>query len=128
MVKKSDKPATGELYPSYADIYVGKRLEAKMKEKKLSYADLGISKQQLEDYIQGYRRIGSARLFEFSMELDTTVAYFFEGLEMPDEPGIELDGHISPQRLLTHFYRAKVGTRKKVMKLLKIKTQGSKES
>lgn len=109
-----------DMYINPVDEYVGNRLRLKMMQKHMCHADFGISKEMLDDYINGSQRIGSAKLFEISMALDVPVIYFFEGFEPPYDMETNLKGHASPQLLLSGFYRAEINKRLKVMKLLKI--------
>jgi hypothetical protein len=109
-----------DMYVNPVDEYVGSRLQLMISKKKFTYLDLGISEEALEDYIHGYRRIGAANLFQISMMLDVPVKYFFEGFEPTYDMEVKLEGHVSPQLLLSKFYQATIPKRLKVMKLLNI--------
>ncbi len=110
-----------DLYTNPVDEYVGNRLKLILAEKAVDHKALGISQELLDDYIEGYQRIGSAKLFEFSMHMEVPVMYFFDGYEPVYDQEIPLAAHVSPQLLLSSFYRAEISKRLKVIKVLKIK-------
>ncbi|HEX5007293.1 MAG TPA: helix-turn-helix transcriptional regulator [Hyphomonadaceae bacterium] len=71
--------------PTRVDRYVSKRLSDRRIELGVtqeSLADrLGISSQQFQKYENGKNRISAGRLFQLAIALDTTIPYFFEGLQ-----------------------------------------------
>ena len=75
--------------PSLIDKYVGRRLRGRRRELKLSQealADrLGLTFQQIQKYERGANRISAGRLYELAQELETTIPYFFQGVEAADE-------------------------------------------
>ncbi len=77
--------------PSQIDLHVGQRLRQRrsllgMSQEKLGEA-VGITFQQIQKYERGSNRIGASRLYQFSIILDVSISYFFEG--MPKGPQTE---------------------------------------
>ena len=71
--------------PHPTDVHVGRKVrEARaakgMSQEKLGQI-LGVSFQQVQKYEKGTNRIGASRLWAISDALDTSITYFFEGLE-----------------------------------------------
>ena len=70
--------------PHPTDIHVGKRVRQARLAKSLSQGalgkSLGVSFQQVQKYESGANRIGSSRLWDISVILDTPIEFFFEGL------------------------------------------------
>ncbi len=70
--------------PHPTDIHVGKRVRQARLAKGLSQGalgkSLGVSFQQVQKYESGANRIGSSRLWDISVILDTPIEFFFEGL------------------------------------------------
>lgn len=74
--------------PSLIDVHVGKRLRQRrsllgMSQEKLGEA-VGVTFQQIQKYERGANRIGASRLYQFSIILAVSIAYFFE--DMPSDP------------------------------------------
>ena len=71
--------------PHPTDVHVGKRVREARIAKGLSQEKLGqilgVSFQQVQKYEKGTNRIGASRLWAISDALDTSITYFFEGLE-----------------------------------------------
>lgn len=71
--------------PHPTDVHVGRRVRAARMAKGMSQTSLGnalgLSFQQIQKYENGSNRIGSSRLWDISLILDTPVDFFFEGLE-----------------------------------------------
>ncbi len=74
--------------PSHVDQYVGRRLHARRRELKLSQeglaTKLGLTFQQVQKYERGTNRISAGRLYELARALDTSIAYFFHGVDVVD--------------------------------------------
>ncbi len=71
--------------PHPVDRYVGMRLRQRrsicgMTQKEVG-EKIGITSQQVQKYEHGINRIGSSRLYDFSVILDVPISYFFEGVE-----------------------------------------------
>ena len=71
--------------PHPTDVHVGKRVRQARLAKGLSQGalgkSLGVSFQQVQKYESGANRIGSSRLWDISVILDTPIEFFFEGLK-----------------------------------------------
>jgi len=71
--------------PSNVDLHVGRRLHSRRLELDIRQEDiaerLGVSYQQLQKYENGKNRISAGRLWLLARALDTTITYFYEGLE-----------------------------------------------
>ncbi len=77
--------------PSLIDLHVGRRLRQRRSLLGMSQEYLGesvgVTFQQIQKYERGSNRIGASRLYQFSIILDISVAYFFE--DMPKDPQTE---------------------------------------
>ena len=66
------------------DLEIGRRLYVLRRLRNMSQQDLaaqcGISFQQIQKYEKGINRIAASRLFTFSLSLNISPLYFFEGL------------------------------------------------
>jgi len=82
--------------PSLIDLHVGKRLRQRRSLLGMSQEYLGesvgVTFQQIQKYERGSNRIGASRLYQFSIILDVSVAYFFE--DMPKDP--QTEGNTTP--------------------------------
>ena len=71
--------------PTKVDKHVSKRLSDRRLELGLTQealaGRLGISSQQFQKYENGRNRISAGRLFQLAVALDTTIPYFYEGLQ-----------------------------------------------
>jgi transcriptional regulator with XRE-family HTH domain len=71
--------------PHPTDIHVGRRVRQARLAKKFSQGtmgrSLGVSFQQIQKYESGANRIGSSRLWDISVLLETPVEFFFDGLQ-----------------------------------------------
>lgn len=81
------KPRKTKDGPTLIDAHVGARIRARrgllgMSQKDLG-AKVGLTFQQIQKYERGANRIGSGRLFEFSLILGVPISYFFD--EMSSE-------------------------------------------
>lgn len=83
--------------PNPIDIHVGLRIRLRRKELGVSQEKLaeaiGLTFQQVQKYERAANRVSASKLYEMARALETTTAYFFEGLADPttaavgDEPG-----------------------------------------
>lgn len=79
---------TEDKSPDPVDIHVGRRL--RMRRKDLGYSQqaladaLGLTFQQVQKYEGGSNRISASKLHAAAMFLKTPVAFFFEGLDDPE--------------------------------------------
>ena len=75
--------------PHPTDVHVGQKVREARVTKGYSQDDLakklGISFQQVQKYEKGTNRIGSSRLWEISIALDSPITYFFEGIDSDNE-------------------------------------------
>lgn len=71
--------------PHPVDLEVGQRLRARRIACGVTQTDLGrdlgLSAQQVQKYENGLNRISASKLFAAAQRLDTSVAWFFEGLD-----------------------------------------------
>ena len=79
--------------PHLVDIHVGARIRMRRKSMGLSQTQLadsvGITFQQLQKYERGANRVSASKLYGMAVTLQTSVAWFFEG--MPPLGGV-VDG------------------------------------
>ena len=83
--------------PNPIDIHVGLRIRLRRKELGVSQERLaeaiGLTFQQVQKYERAANRVSASKLYEMARALDTSTAYFFEGLadtttaSVGDEPG-----------------------------------------
>ena len=71
------------------DVHVGKRVRHRrwmvgMTQQQLA-EKVGIKFQQIQKYETGMNRVSASRLWDIADALDVPVAFFFEGLEQPEE-------------------------------------------
>jgi transcriptional regulator with XRE-family HTH domain len=78
--------------PNPIDLHVGARIRVCRRtlgvtQEKLGEA-LGLTFQQVQKYERGANRVSASKLYEIAVSLQTSVAYFFEGLADPsaDDP------------------------------------------
>jgi transcriptional regulator with XRE-family HTH domain len=66
------------------DLHVGRRVRARRRELRLSMealgCQLGVTYQQIQKYEKGANRISASMLYEIAAALETSVAYFYDGL------------------------------------------------
>ncbi|HVY87894.1 MAG TPA: helix-turn-helix domain-containing protein [Hyphomonadaceae bacterium] len=71
--------------PSHIDQHVGRRLVGRREELEITQPELadrlGVTYQQLQKYENGKNRITAGRLWLLARALDTTITYFYDGLE-----------------------------------------------
>jgi transcriptional regulator with XRE-family HTH domain len=85
--KRDESPAEDGPHP--VDRHVGLRIRMRRKELNMSQEklaeSLGLTFQQVQKYERAANRVSASKLFEIARALNTTVAYFYEGLgEDPD--------------------------------------------
>lgn len=79
-----DELAELERGPNPVDLHVGARI--RMRRKLLAVSQerlaeqLGLTFQQVQKYERGANRVSASKLYEIARALQTSVAYFFEGL------------------------------------------------
>jgi transcriptional regulator with XRE-family HTH domain len=73
-----------DLGPNPIDQHVGLRIRLRRKELGVSQerlaAAIGLTFQQVQKYERAANRVSASKLYEMARALDTSVAYFFEGL------------------------------------------------
>lgn len=71
--------------PTAIDEHVGRRVRMRREELEMSQdtlaATLGVTFQQLQKYEGGKNRVSAGRLFDLATALETTIPYFFQGLQ-----------------------------------------------
>ncbi len=74
--------------PHLVDIHVGARIRTRRKSMGLTQTQLadsvGITFQQLQKYERGANRVSASKLYGMAATLQTSVAWFFEGMPDPD--------------------------------------------
>lgn len=94
----SDLPDT-QRHPNPIDLHVGARIRMRRKilglsQERLAEA-LGLTFQQVQKYERGANRVSASKLYEIARTLQSSVAYFFEGLGDPGgEAGVAEDGGV----------------------------------
>ena len=77
--------------PHLVDIHVGARIRMRRKAMGLSQTQLadsvGITFQQLQKYERGTNRVSASKLYGMAVTLQTSVAWFFEGMSNLDVAG-----------------------------------------
>lgn len=73
--------------PNPVDLHVGGMIRARRKILGVSQErladDLGLTFQQVHKYERGANRVSASKLYEIAKSLQTSIAYFFEGLVDP---------------------------------------------
>src|SRR5579859_2754800 len=89
VLDKSDEPETG---PNPIDRHVGLRIRMRRKELGISQERLaeaiGLTFQQVQKYERAANRVSASKLWEVARALQTSVAYFYEGLPTEDRPDL----------------------------------------
>jgi transcriptional regulator with XRE-family HTH domain len=71
--------------PSLVDQHVGRRLRFRRREVHMSQETLaeklGVTFQQVQKYERGANRISAGRLYELARVMETSIPYFFQGVE-----------------------------------------------
>jgi transcriptional regulator with XRE-family HTH domain len=89
--------------PEPVDLHVGARI--RFRRKLLGFSqqrlaeDLGLTFQQVQKYERGLNRVSASKLYEISRSLQTSVAYFFEGLADHGDAG----GNHEAERTIVEF-------------------------
>lgn len=91
--------------PNPVDQHVGLRIRLRRKELGVSQERLansiGLTFQQVQKYERAANRVSASKLYEMARALDTSVAYFFEGLADSDaEAGASIETHSLVQQFL----------------------------
>ena len=128
--------------PNPVDLHVGARIRMRRKLLGVSQerlADqLGLTFQQVQKYERGANRVSASKLYEIAKALQTSVAYFFDGLADTVDPGLELiEGHefvhelvMTPEglELASLFPKLKRGrVRRRVLDLVKALAEDEEE-
>lgn len=78
------KDIDGDRAPNPVDLHVGLRIRLRRKELGVSQEKLadsiGLTFQQIQKYERAANRVSASKLWEMARALDTSIAYFFEGL------------------------------------------------
>ncbi|HEY8573458.1 helix-turn-helix transcriptional regulator [Phenylobacterium sp.] len=82
-----EKPADLDRGPNPIDRHVGLRIRMRRKELGVSQEKLaesiGLTFQQVQKYERASNRVSASKLWEMARALNTSVAYFYEGLGEP---------------------------------------------
>jgi transcriptional regulator with XRE-family HTH domain len=82
--------------PHPVDLHVGLRIRNRRRELGLSQGDLaralGITFQQVQKYERGSNRVSASRLLETGAALQTSIAYYFTGIEPGNTDAVEAAG------------------------------------
>jgi transcriptional regulator with XRE-family HTH domain len=87
-----DKLVELDRAPNPIDRHVGLRIRMRRKELGISQERLaesiGLTFQQVQKYERAANRVSASKLWEMARALNTSIAYFYEGLsETPEAPG-----------------------------------------
>jgi transcriptional regulator with XRE-family HTH domain len=97
-----DRNTALERGPNPVDLHVGARIRMRRKLLGVSQerlADqLGLTFQQVQKYERGANRVSASKLYEIAKALQTSVAYFFEGLA----DTVEVDAELPEGREFMH--------------------------
>jgi transcriptional regulator with XRE-family HTH domain len=96
--------------PNPIDRHVGLRIRMRRKELGISQEKLaesiGLTFQQVQKYERAANRVSASKLWEMARALNTSVAYFYEGLgEAPGRGGGQGDGSGVPAHARGHGAR-----------------------
>jgi len=85
-----------ERHPNPVDLHVGARIRMRRKILGVSQErlaeDLGLTFQQIQKYERGANRVSASKLYEIAKSLQSSVAYFFEGLADTTGEGVAEGG------------------------------------
>jgi transcriptional regulator with XRE-family HTH domain len=77
--------ADAHFEPNPVDCHVGRRIRTRRRDLGLSQERLGeaidLTFQQVQKYERGANRVSASKLWEIARALNTSVSYFYEGLE-----------------------------------------------
>ena len=100
-----DKVADFDRGPNPIDRHVGLRIRMRRKELGVSQEKLaesiGLTFQQVQKYERAANRVSASKLWEMARALNTSVAYFYEGLGGETSPGSNLPKEEVQDFLLT---------------------------
>lgn len=100
-----DKFADFDRGPNPIDRHVGLRIRMRRKELGVSQEKLaesiGLTFQQVQKYERAANRVSASKLWEMARALNTSVAYFYEGLGGETSPGSNLPKEEVQDFLLT---------------------------
>lgn len=134
-----DKLADIDGGPNPIDRHVGLRIRLRRKELGISQERLaeaiGLTFQQVQKYERAANRVSASKLWELARALNTTVAYFYEGLPTDARP-VRVNGSPLESFLLTaeglelarYFPQIpKVGVRRQILELVRTMAGGPEE-
>lgn len=85
----SAPPSDQDRHPNPIDLHVGARIRMRRKILGVSQErlaeDLGLTFQQVQKYERGANRVSASKLYEIARSLQSSVAYFFDGLADPTD-------------------------------------------
>src|SRR5579862_3698153 len=85
-----------ERAPNPIDVHVGLQVRLRRKELKVSQERLaealGLTFQQVQKYERGANRVSASKLYEIARALHVPVGWFFEGLSIEAQSGLDGDG------------------------------------
>jgi transcriptional regulator with XRE-family HTH domain len=101
-----DKLVDLDRAPNPIDRHVGLRIRMRRKELGISQERLadsiGLTFQQVQKYERAANRVSASKLWEMARALNTSIAYFYEGLsESPETPGSNLPRETVQDFLMT---------------------------
>jgi transcriptional regulator with XRE-family HTH domain len=101
-----DKLVEIDRAPNPIDRHVGLRIRMRRKELGISQERLadsiGLTFQQVQKYERAANRVSASKLWEMARALNTSIAYFYEGLsETPEAPGSNLPRETVQDFLMT---------------------------
>ena len=134
-----DKLVEIDRAPNPIDRHVGLRIRMRRKELGISQERLadsiGLTFQQVQKYERAAKRVSASKLWEMARALNTSIAYFYEGLsETPEAPGSNLpretvqDFLMTPEglELASSFPKIAHGrVRRKILDLVRVMSEDS---
>lgn len=100
-----EKSADAETSPNPIDRHVGLRIRMRRKELGVSQEKLaesiGLTFQQIQKYERAANRVSASKLWEMARALNTSVAYFYEGLGEAPASGSNLPKETVQDFLMT---------------------------
>jgi transcriptional regulator with XRE-family HTH domain len=127
--------------PNPIDRHVGLRIRMRRKELGVSQEKLaeciGLTFQQVQKYERAANRVSASKLWEMARALNTTVAYFYEGLSEELQPlGVNIpkeavqDFLLTPEGLELASAFPKIGhgrVRRKILELVRVMAEESED-
>jgi transcriptional regulator with XRE-family HTH domain len=134
-----DKLVEIDRAPNPIDRHVGLRIRMRRKELGISQERLaesiGLTFQQVQKYERAANRVSASKLWEMARALNTSIAYFYEGLsDTPEAPGSNLpretvqDFLMTPEglELASSFPKIAHGrVRRKILDLVRVMSEDS---